>query len=80
MLLQMCIRDRGDKLINKTTGAHVKAMIPVHVFGNMADMERLMDIAEKYNLAVIEDATESVGTFVTEGRYKGCLLYTSRCV
>ena len=62
---------QGDKLINKTTGAHVKAMIPVHVFGNMADMERLMDIAEKYNLAVIEDATESVGTFVTEGRYKG---------
>ncbi|MEG1863058.1 MAG: LegC family aminotransferase [Oscillospiraceae bacterium] len=62
---------RGDKLINKTTGAHVKAMIPVHVFGNMADMESLMDIAEKYNLTVIEDATESVGTFVTRGRYKG---------
>lgn len=62
---------QGDKLINKTTGAHVKAMIPVHVFGNMANMERLMDIAEKYNLIVVEDATESVGTFVTEGRYKG---------
>ncbi len=62
---------QGEKLINKTTGAHVKAMIPVHVFGNMADMERLMDIAEKYNLVVVEDATESVGTFVTEGRYKG---------
>ncbi|MBR6610047.1 MAG: aminotransferase class I/II-fold pyridoxal phosphate-dependent enzyme [Oscillospiraceae bacterium] len=59
------------KLINKTTGAHVKGMIPVHVFGNMANMERLMDIAEKYNLFVLEDATESVGTFVTEGRYKG---------
>ena len=62
---------QGDKLINKTTGAHVKAMIPVHVFGNMANMERLMDIAEKYNIKVVEDATESVGTFVTEGRYKG---------
>ncbi|MDD6187498.1 MAG: LegC family aminotransferase [Oscillospiraceae bacterium] len=62
---------QGDRLINKTTGAHVKAMIPVHVFGNMANMERLMDIAEKYNIKVVEDATESVGTFVTEGRYKG---------
>lgn len=62
---------QGGNLINKTTGAHVKAMIPVHVFGNMANMERLMDIAEKYNLTVVEDATESVGTFVTEGRYKG---------
>ncbi len=62
---------QGDKLINKTTGAHVKAMIPVHVFGNMANMERLMDIAEKYHLVVVEDATEVVGSFVTEGRYKG---------
>ncbi len=62
---------KGDKLINKTTKAHVKAMIPVHVFGNMADMERLMDIALKYNILVIEDATEVMGTFVTKGRYKG---------
>lgn len=62
---------KDGKLINKTTGAHVKGMIPVHVFGNMADMERLMDIAEKYNMFVLEDATEVVGTFVTEGKYKG---------
>ncbi len=61
----------GEKLINKTTKAHVKAMIPVHVFGNMADMEALMDIANKYNIKVIEDATEVMGTFVTEGKYKG---------
>ncbi len=61
----------GEKLINKTTKAHVKAMIPVHVFGNMADMERLMDIAEKYNIIVIEDATEVMGSFVTKGRYTG---------
>ena len=49
----------------------VKALIVVHVFGNMADMESIMDIAEAYNLTVIEDATEALGTCYTEGRYKG---------
>ena len=59
------------KLINKKTGAHVKAIEIVHVFGNMAKMEELMDIAKEFNLVVVEDATEAVGTYYTEGRYKG---------
>ncbi len=62
---------KDGKLINNKTGAHVKAIEIVHVFGNMAKMERLMDIAKKYNLIVVEDATEAVGTYYTEGRYKG---------
>lgn len=49
----------------------VKALIVVHVFGNMADMEAIMDVAEKYKIKVIEDATEALGTRYTEGRYKG---------
>lgn len=49
----------------------VKAIIVVHIFGNMADMEKIIDLAAKYRVAVIEDATEALGTFVTEGRYKG---------
>lgn len=43
----------------------------VHVFGNMADMEKIMDIAKKYNLKVLEDATEALGTYYTAGKYKG---------
>ena len=39
-------------------GAVVKALIVVHVFGNMADMESIMATAERYNFKVIEDATE----------------------
>ncbi len=50
--------------------ALVKAIVVVHVFGNMVDMEAIMDIAEKYNLQVIEDATEALGTKYTEGKYK----------
>ena len=49
----------------------VKAIVVVHVFGNMADMESIMDIANRFNLKVIEDATEALGTLYTEGRYKG---------
>ena len=52
-------------------GRAVKALIVVHVFGNMADMEAIMDIAEKYHLQVIEDATEALGTHYTAGRYEG---------
>ena len=62
---------RDGKTINKTTGAHVKAMMPVHVFGNICDMEALMDIAHEYNLLVVEDATEALGSYILKGRYAG---------
>ena len=52
-------------------GAVVKAVVVVHVFGNMADMEAIMEIAGNYGLKVIEDATEALGTKYTEGRYAG---------
>ena len=55
----------------KYKGALVKAVVVVHVFGNMADMESIMSIAKKFNLKVIEDATEALGTFYTDGKYKG---------
>ena len=49
----------------------VKAIIVVHVFGNMADMEAIMDIAHGYNIKVIEDATEALGTKYQDGKYAG---------
>lgn len=60
----------NGKLINNSTKKHIKALIVVHVFGNMADMERLIEVANKYNLKVIEDATEAIGTYYIEGKYK----------
>lgn len=60
-----------DGKILKHRDAVVKAVVVVHVFGNMADMESIMDIALEYNLKVIEDATEALGTKYTEGRYQG---------
>jgi perosamine synthetase len=40
----------------------IKAIMPVHVLGNMCDMDRLMGIANKYNIKVIEDSTEALGS------------------
>lgn len=62
---------RDGKCINKRTGAHVKALLVVHVFGNMADIVSFKALCEKYHLLLIEDATEALGTYYTEGEFKG---------
>lgn len=49
----------------------VRAIIVVHVFGNMADMVSILKIAEKYHVKVIEDATEALGSHYTEGPLAG---------
>ena len=61
-----CVFDDG---VLRYEGKPVKALVVVHVFGNMADMEAIMDITAKYNILVIEDATEALGTRYTEGKY-----------
>lgn len=61
----------GDKTIDNKTGKVIKTLVVVHVFGNMADMERIMDIVRKYHIKVVEDATEAIGTYYTSGRYSG---------
>ncbi len=55
----------------KYQGRTVRAVIVVHVFGNMADMESIMETAKMYHLKVIEDATEALGTRYTAGKYNG---------
>lgn len=61
----------GIQTIEIASGKVVKAIIPVHVFGDLCDMERLMQIAERYHLYVIEDATESLGGTFQRGPYVG---------
>lgn len=62
---------REGALYNKASGARVRALVAVHVFGNMADLPRLTDIARRYHLALIEDATEALGTRYTAGPFAG---------
>lgn len=73
-LLEFCSKEcymKGDVLVHVSTRRRIKAIIVVHVFGNMADMQGIMDVAEKYHLRVIEDATEALGTYYISGRYQG---------
>ncbi len=62
---------RGGALVNKKTGARVAAVLVVHVFGNLADMEEIGRIAKEFGLAVVEDATEALGSHYTEGPLAG---------
>jgi aminotransferase in exopolysaccharide biosynthesis len=59
------------KLINRATKKQISAIIVVHVFGNLADMEHLTKIAQKYNLPIIEDATEALGSKYIDGSLNG---------
>ncbi len=61
----------NNRLINKKTNKVIKAIIIVHIFGNIIDMEKLMDVANKYNLKVIEDSTEALGSYIKKGKYEG---------
>ncbi|HWF89277.1 MAG TPA: LegC family aminotransferase [Pyrinomonadaceae bacterium] len=54
------------KLINKATGRRVSAIVPVHILGHPVDIDPLIEVANKYGLAIVEDATESLG-----GEYRG---------
>jgi dTDP-4-amino-4,6-dideoxygalactose transaminase len=57
---------RGGQLINRDTGGQVKGLMPVHLYGQSADMDPLMAIARRHDLKVIEDAAQAIGT-----EYKG---------
>lgn len=73
-LAEFCEKEcklEAQQLVHKKSGRVVKAVIVVHVFGNLADMEAIMSIAGKYHLKVVEDATEALGSHYTEGKLAG---------
>ena len=51
----------GAYFFDTTTNKRVRAIMPVHVLGNIGDMDRLLAIAKKYHLDIIEDSTEALG-------------------
>lgn len=61
-LKSIVIKKRG-KYYNKKTKRRIKAIIPVHIFGHSCEIESIIHIAKKYNLKVIEDAAEAVGSY-----------------
>jgi dTDP-4-amino-4,6-dideoxygalactose transaminase len=55
-------RVQGSQLLNRATGGRIKGLMPVHLYGQSADMDPLMALAKQYGLKVIEDAAQAIGT------------------
>jgi dTDP-4-amino-4,6-dideoxygalactose transaminase len=57
-----CTRDaQTNRVISKRTGTPVTAVVPVHLYGQVADMDAILDLASQFNLVVVEDACQAHG-------------------
>ena len=54
---------RVGQCINRVTGRVIRAIVPMHTFGHPVDLERLLAVARDFNLVLVEDAAESLGSY-----------------
>jgi dTDP-4-amino-4,6-dideoxygalactose transaminase len=56
-----CTLDESGKLLSRRSGRRVTAIVPVHLYGQAADMDAILELADRYSLVVIEDACQAHG-------------------
>jgi perosamine synthetase len=64
--------ERGGQCINHGTGRVIRALVPMHAFGHPADLDGLMAVSKDFNIVLVEDAAESLGSYY-HGRHTGTL-------
>jgi dTDP-4-amino-4,6-dideoxygalactose transaminase len=64
---------QDGQLINRATGGRVKAIMPVHLFGQMAEMDALMELSRENQLRIIEDAAQAIGAETEQGQRAGSI-------
>lgn len=61
---------RNGQCFNKLTGKRIKACVPMHTFGHPVKLDELVKVCEEYNIELVEDAAESLGSFY-KGKHTG---------
>jgi perosamine synthetase len=61
---------RADQCVNRATGQVIRALVPMHTFGHPVDVDGLLAIALDFNIALVEDAAESLGSYY-HGQHTG---------
>jgi len=64
-----CARDENGRVVSLRSGRPVTAIVPVHLYGQMADMDAILRIADEYGLTVIEDACQAHGAEYFSARH-----------